>query len=320
MTECVIGCLELEAIYGNLLGTAGNDNLTGNALFNAISGLAGNDTVMGGGLFDKLSGGDGIDTVSYANACSAVNVDLNKTGWQWTGGGFFDKLSGFENINGSKYNDCLIGDAQNNRISGGLGADRMVGGLGNDIYSVDNSGDKVVEKAGEGLDLVLSSISYTLGDNVENLSLFGTAINGTGNALNNIIAGNAENNVIAGKGGNDSVYGGAGADTFIYEYATAGNFQKVHDFAVGVDTVAIRGSVFGISASQFDADYFVFTATSAVNTDGSHTLATTADHGQFIVDRYHNFWWDADGSGAGNALLIGSFAAATLTFDDFALI
>ncbi|HCZ16815.1 MAG TPA: type I secretion protein, partial [Candidatus Accumulibacter sp.] len=78
---------------------------------------------------------------------------------------------------------------------------------GNDTYVIDNTGDVVTENAGEGADLVRSSVSYTLTANVENLTLTGTsALNGTGNTLNNVLTGNSGNNVLSG---------GTGADTLI---------------------------------------------------------------------------------------------------------
>ena len=65
----------------------------------------------------------------------------------------------------------------------------MIGGAGNDTYTVDNAGDVVIENAGEGTDLVKTSLAaYTLTTNVENLT--GTAATGqtlTGNALANTI-------------------------------------------------------------------------------------------------------------------------------------
>ena len=73
----------------------------------------------------------------------------------------------------------------------------MAGGLGNDIYVVDNVGDVVTEADNAGTDTVRSSITYTLGANVENLTLTGAAaINGTGNALANIITGNGAANIL----------------------------------------------------------------------------------------------------------------------------
>jgi trimeric autotransporter adhesin len=85
--------------------------------------------------------------------------------------------------------------------------------LGNDVYVVDNAGDLVVEDAAAGIDLVQSSLSHALAANVENLTLTGTAaINGTGNALDNVLIGNAAANVLSGGEGNDSLDGGAGDD------------------------------------------------------------------------------------------------------------
>jgi Ca2+-binding RTX toxin-like protein len=110
--------------------------------------------------------------------------------------------------------DSLFGELGNDSIDGGLGADRMAGGSGDDIYVLDNAGDLVVEAAGEGTDLVNSSITYTLTDNVENLTLTGSAdISGTGNELNNIINGNLGANVLDGRAGNDTINGNSGADT-----------------------------------------------------------------------------------------------------------
>ena len=122
-------------------------------------------------------------------------------------------LGGYDSLNGGAGNDMLLGGsgadqldgaAGNDTLDGGADADVMIGGSGNDIYVIDNVGDSVTEQAGQGTDTVQSSISYTLGANVENLMLTGTgAISGTGNSLNNILTGNSSANILTGGTGND---------------------------------------------------------------------------------------------------------------------
>ncbi len=105
----------------------------------------------------------------------------------------------------------------------------MIGGTGNDTYVVDNAGDVVTEAASGGTDTVETGLAYTLGAEVENLTLTGTgAINGTGNTLNNVVTGNSAVNTLTGGAGNDTLNGGAGVDTLI---GGAGNDTYLVDTA-----------------------------------------------------------------------------------------
>ncbi|HJR31671.1 MAG TPA: cadherin-like domain-containing protein, partial [Pseudomonas sp.] len=114
--------------------------------------------------------------------------------------------------------DTLYGNGGNDTLDGGSGNDRMEGGVGNDTYVVDAAGDVVVEANNAGDDLVQASISYTLGNNVERLTLIGSAnINGVGNSLANTLIGNAGNNLLDGGAGTDSMAGGSGDDTYIVD-------------------------------------------------------------------------------------------------------
>ncbi|NMG01346.1 hypothetical protein GPA27_28695, partial [Aromatoleum toluolicum] len=74
-------------------------------------------------------------------------------------------------------------------------------------YHVDNAGDTVIESAGQGTDSVISTVDHTLAANVENLTLVGTGLVGTGNALDNTYTINNTGNAIveAAGGGTDMV-------------------------------------------------------------------------------------------------------------------
>lgn len=127
-------------------------------------------------------------------------------------------LSGDDEIIGTTQSDWLVGMNGNDTLKGGAGLDTLTGGDGNDKYIVDNIGDVVTEFFGEGIDEVIASVEYTLGTNFENLVLNGTAvINGTGNALDNVITGNVAANILDGKEGADNMRGGKGNDTYIVD-------------------------------------------------------------------------------------------------------
>ncbi len=131
-------------------------------------------------------------------------------------------------IKGTSDADILVGTDAADTIDGGAGADRMSGLKGNDTYAVDNVGDVVIELAGGGTDLVKTTLtSYTLGDNVENLTYTGTAgFYGTGNALANVLSAYTAGSTLAG-GKGDDVYQVSRIDTVIVENAGEGRDSVV---------------------------------------------------------------------------------------------
>ncbi|MBY5633197.1 calcium-binding protein, partial [Rhizobium leguminosarum] len=229
---------------------------TGNALANTITGGAGHDTLNGGAGADTLIGGAGddiyivdnagdsvaenaaagTDTVktvlaSYALAANVENLTyIGTAAFAGTGNALNNVLTGgaaADNLSGGVGNDTLLG---------GAGSDTMSGGTGDDIYVVDIATDLVIENTNEGTDTVQTALaSYTIGNNVENLSYTGSAnFTGTGNALANTITGGAGNDVLDGGAGNDTLIGGAGNDIYVIDNASDVVAENVD---AGTDTV-----------------------------------------------------------------------------------
>ncbi|MCR6501240.1 putative Ig domain-containing protein [Shinella sp. CPCC 101442] len=227
-------------------------NGTGNGLANAISGNAAANTLDGKTGADRMAGGKGSDIYVVDNAKDKVvewtgaGTDLVKASVSYVLSANVEHLTLMGTAasgTGNSLANVIIGNAADNVLNGKAGADRMVGGKGDDIYVVDNAKDKVVEKAGEGTDLVRASVSYALSAYIQKLTLVGSAeINGTGNGLNNIIVGNRADNTLNGRGGADTLRGGAGDDTLIG--GNSGGKDKLYGGS-GADTfvfVAAQGA------------------------------------------------------------------------------
>ncbi|MDP5279189.1 hypothetical protein Q9Q95_09660 [Sphingomonas sp. DG1-23] len=268
-------------------GRSGADTLIGGAGADELEGGAGADTLIGGIGNDRyyvdaldtvieLEGG-GVDNV-YADISYTIGANIE---YLWlTGSGNIDGTgsargdsiegnsganrldggAGVDILRGMGGNDMLIGGSENDALDGGTGADTMIGGTGDDEYRVDDAGDVITELAGEGTDFVVSSASYVLAANVEDLYLAsGTAaLDGGGSEVANRIFGNDGVNRLEGKGGddrllgyggNDVLDGGTGADMLfggagddVYYVDNVGDFVS-ESANEGTDTVYASTSV-----------------------------------------------------------------------------
>jgi Ca2+-binding RTX toxin-like protein len=276
-----------DAIDGT--GNSLSNILTGNSAANVLTGGAGNDLFDGGAGADVLIGGTGNDTYTVGIDDTVVEnanegTDLVQSTVSWTLGANIEYLT----LTGTGVIDGT-GNSLNNTLTGNSAANVLTGGAGNDTYVV-GAGDTVVEAANEGTDLVQSSVTWTLGANLENLTLTGTGvIDGTGNSLNNTLTGNSAANVFTGGAGNDTYYVGLGDS--VVEAANEGTdlVQSSVNFTLGANieklTLTGTGAINGTGNSLSNT----LTGNSAANVltgaTGNDTLAGGLGNDTYLVDR-----------------------------------
>ena len=237
----------LDGGTGNdtLVGFGGDDLLKGGEGNDSLDGGKGDDTLIGESGIDTLVGGAGNDIYVVDSNADILVENLNEGSDTVNSSVSFTLGANFENLiltgaaiidgTGNELNNRIAGNENNNVLNGGAGVDTLAGGRGNDTYVVDSVTDTLIENPDEGIDTVASSVTFTLGANIENLTLTGgIAINGTGNGANNVLTGNAANNILDGGAGVDSLIGGAGDDTYVIDSATDTITENANE---GIDTV-----------------------------------------------------------------------------------
>jgi Ca2+-binding RTX toxin-like protein len=329
----------------NWVGTAASEQYVGTSFNDTLDGSDGNDRLYGGAGADRLVGGNGSDLLAgdagadetvgglgndtyvvdgLDTIVEAVNegTDTVQSSVSFTLGANLENLT-LINVStalngvGNSLNNLITGNNYDNLLNGGTGADRLVGGPGNDTYVVDNAGDTIVEALNQGVDTVQSRVSFTLGANLENLTLINvsTALNGVGNSLNNVIIGNNFNNVLNGATGADNLRGLAGNDTYYVDNAGDVVNESVAGSS-GIDTVvsSVSFSLANTTRVFGAVERLTLTGTTAISGTGN-ALANT-----IVGNAAANVIKGLDGNdviygGLGNDKLYGGAGNDVFVFD-----
>lgn len=301
----------------NILHDGGLDPLTKTTGADTLVGRDGNDTyiIYNSNAVIIENAGEGTDRVAtfvdYKLAANASIEFLNTTNSNGTQA---------VNLTGNKLAQSITGNNGDNILhDGGTGgaADTMTGRGGNDTYVVYNAGAVIIEAAGQGNDTVVAAVSFAVaaGAEIENIrtisSKAATAIDLTGNAVDQDIIGNAGANRLDGKGGTDTLHGSGGPDTFVFSTALgATNVDSIADFSVAADTIELASSIFStIGAGALAAAAFVKNA-AGVATDAADRIVYDTDSGALF--------YDSDGTGGNAAVQFATLVAGlNLTNADF---
>jgi serralysin len=228
----------LGSVAGTVFGGDGNDTIFGSRFNDSLAGGNNDDSLFGGEGSDVLQGGAGFNTVSGGNGNDGYTVSGADTIVEGAGGGVdtvlvfvgtFTLAAGVEveilslgsAMTGNEFAQTLNGNSGGATLNGAGGADILNGSSNNDTYvlGAEATGVDTVNDTGGTGDTITSTISRSLASYaaIENLTLLGTAANGTGNALVNLIIGNAAANLLDGGALGDTMRGGASNDTYVVD-------------------------------------------------------------------------------------------------------
>lgn len=209
-------------------GGASGDNLSGDSGDDWLSGGDGGDLLEGGAGNDRLDGGAGYDIASYGQARAGVTIDLRLMGQaQDTRGAGIDTLIGIEQVDGSNFDDRIIGTAGDDWVTAGnAGNDRVSGGGGKDFLSIyrlavaDAASTRSVIDGGAGDDVLTSGASVGSLDRI-------VLIGGAGNDVAYVRA-----------DGRQTVSMGNGEDVIVFGLSTG---EANATLGRGVDTIRFEG-------------------------------------------------------------------------------
>ncbi|MCC5617389.1 hypothetical protein LC605_20325 [Nostoc sp. CHAB 5836] len=223
----------------NLLsGGAGNDTLNaedttgdnllsggaGNDFLNISTGDRGNDTIDGGK-------GDDLLRVDYSSSTERIitTIDVTTNIGVITQGTNLVRYKNIErlDINGTEYDDYIVGSNGNDTLSGADGGnDTIDGGKGNDLLRVDYSssteGIITTIDVTTNIGVITQGTNLVRYKNIERLNIYDTAFD----------------DLIVGSNGNDTIYVGGFYDVSFRPESDGGN--DTIDGGVGDDLLAVN--------------------------------------------------------------------------------
>ncbi|WP_421903475.1 hypothetical protein [Maridesulfovibrio sp.] len=285
----------------NLLGTSGNDTITGSTVANTLNGAAGDDSISGGDGDDvlyggtgndnlaggkgdnTLDGGEGYDRIEYSASTSGVTFNLNTSTSSVTHSDGTDDISNIEIFQGSDHDDIFNGSSSNETFIGGMGNDSIIGGEGLDTldYRDKASPVTIITDTGDGTGTATRNPGTAETDTFKEIEHF------IGSSCDDYFTGSDTSETFEGGEGTDSIDGGGGTDFISFAGLTGGSGVTIDlaNNATG-NTCTVSGAgndnfinIEGVIGSQY-ADTITASSTGASTIHGgggADTINLVAD-------------------------------------------
>jgi Ca2+-binding RTX toxin-like protein len=278
--------------FEGVIGTTGDDTLSGDSNPNVLKGNPGNDTVAGGVGEDTIDGGDGDDVLSGGDEADTINGD-----------------DGDDTISGDASSDSLHGNDGFNTLSYANNAGKVTVALYEDTAT--GGPDNVQEYGANGSSSANTVVSQDRAEQFDGVlgSAYDDAI--IGNSSDNVLQGNAGNDTLTGSVGNDTVTGGAGDDVFVL--AAGDGTDTITDFVIGVDLIGLAGGLSFDDLSFSGSNILTGSETLATLTGINATTLTENDFVTLDPDVAPNQITDGGGGTSGDDYIFGSDEADTLS-------
>lgn len=322
----------------SITGGLGDDTISGGGGADKVVAGAGTDIINGFVGADTVDGGVGVDTITLSSTSNDLNGATNAQILNVEVVTAANALSSviinlFVQSEGFK----ILGSAQDDQITGGVGADFILAGAGNDnVFGF--AGADTVDGGGNNDSIILNSTSLTLNSakdaqilNIETVSAASATTSVTitmsaqtegfviagGTAADSLTGGNGADTLYGGSG-DDILRGGGGADHFVFDHGwSSSNLDTISDFTVGADCLDLSFTIFGGFASRgtIQSDQFW----SSASATGAHAAADRLIYNTTSGALYY----DEDGAGGVDAIQIATLKLATksvLSDHDFMII
>ncbi len=134
----------------------------------------------------------------------------------------------------------------------------------------------------------------------------------TGNDIANTVFGGNGDDILRGEAGDDSLQGGEGHDSLMggagldrFTYASLAELgDSIPDFSSADDTLVFAGAAFGgLAPGGLSPVYFISQSTNIAGASELRFIYNASDA---------TLWFDADGSGAADPVLVATFAPGTV--------